>query len=166
MPFAKSAAQSALSHVIDDQRTATKQMMHDFLTHFHLAAERLQNAMRAPALAHELAQWRPLSLQSHMAIYSASVRTGYEQLSEDFRTLFEELAHELDTKGTAILVAIRRQQRRPTLDELSFAELCTRAGQGLADCLRRAELVLHPMRAVPRNQPRHQLEVFTNVLMG
>ena len=166
MTFATTAVQSALSHAIQDQRTATKQMMHDFLDHFRFAAERLQNAMRAPAQAYELADWRPLSLTVHMAAYGETVAEGYEQLSEDFRGFFEDLAHELDTKGTAALVAIRRQQRRPVLDELDFAEFCSRAGRGLQDCLRRAELVLHPMRAVPRNQHRPQLEVFTNVLMG
>jgi hypothetical protein len=139
-------------------------MMHDFLNHFRAAAEALQNAFRAPAQVAELTHWRPLSIQTHMQAYHAAVRVGYEQLSEDFRALFEELAHELDTKGTAALVAIRRQQRRPTLDELSFADLCTRSGQGMMDCVRRAELVLHPMRAVPRERP--QLEVITNVLMG
>jgi len=165
MSFATATAHSALSHVLDDQRTATKQMMHDFLEHFRAAAERLQNAVRAPAQVFELTNWRPLSIQSHMNAYDAAVAEGYEQLSEDFRALFEELAHELDTKGTAALVAIRRQSRRPILDELSFADCCTRAGQGMSECLRRAELALHPMRAVPRSQ-RPQFEVFTNVLMG
>jgi len=165
MSFATATAHSALSHVLDDQRTATKQMMHDFLEHFRAAAERLQNAVRAPAQVFELTNWRPLSIQSHMNAYDAAVADGYEQLSEDFRALFEELAHELDTKGTAALVAIRRQSRRPTMDELNFADLCTRAGQGMNECLRRAELALHPMRAVPRNQ-RPQFEVFTNGLMG
>jgi hypothetical protein len=101
----------------------------------------------------------------HMKTYGSAVYGGYEQLSDDFRALFEEVAHELDTKGTAALVAIRRQQRRPVMDELDFADVCTKAGQGLNDSLRRAELVLHPMRAVPRNQ-RPQFEVLTNVLMG
>ena len=165
MSFATAATHRAFSHALDDQRTATKQMMHDFLDHFRAATERLQSAMRAPAQIFELANWRPLSLNVHMAAYGSEVAAGYEQLSDDFRALFEELAHELDTKGTAALVAIRRQQRRPTMDELSFAEFCTRAGQGMNECLRRAELALHPMRAVPRNQ-RPQLEVFTNVLMG
>ena len=165
MSYATATAHSAYAHAIDDQRTATKQMMHDFLEHFRAAAERLQNAVRAPDQVFELVNWRPLSIQSHMNAYDAAVADGYEQLSEDFRALFEEVAHELDTKGTAVLVAIRRQSRRATMDELTFAELCTRAGQGMSECLLRAELVLHPMRAVPRNQ-RPQLEVFTNVLMG
>jgi len=165
MSFATATTHRALSHALDDQRTATKQMMHDFLDHFRSAAERLKNAVRAPAQVFELANWRPLSMNVHMNAYDAAVVAGYEQLSEEFRVLFEELAHELDTKGTAALVAIRRQSRRPTMDELNFADLCTRAGQGMSECLRRAELVLHPMRAVPRNQ-RPQLEVFTNVLMG
>ena len=165
MSFATATAHSAYAHVLDDQRTATKQMMHDFLDHFRAAAERLQNAVRAPSQVFELAHWRPLSLDTHMKTYDAAVTAGYDQLSDDFRALFEEVAHELDTKGTAILVAIRRQNRRPTMDELNFADLCTRAGQGMNECLRRAELVLHPMRAVPRNQ-RPQFEVFTNVLMG
>lgn len=165
MSFASSVAHSALSYALDDQRTATKQMMHDFLDHFRAAAERLQSAMRAPSQVFELTHWRPLSLDAHMKTYDGAVIAGYEQLSDDFRALFEGVAHELDTKGTAILVAIRRQSRRPTMDELSFADLCTRAGQGMSECLRRAELVLHPMRAVPRNQ-RQPFEVFTNVLMG
>ncbi len=165
MSFATATTHRAFSHALDDQRNATKQMMHDFLDHFRAAAERLQNAMRAPAQVFELANWRPLSMNAHMNAYDAAVVAGYEQLSEDFRALFEELAHELDTKGTAALVTIRRQNRRPTMDDLSFAEFCTRAGKGMNECLRRAELALHPMRAVPRSQ-RPQLEVFTNVLMG
>jgi hypothetical protein len=165
MSFASTAAQRVTSPDYDDQRSATKQMMHDFLDHFRFAAERLQNAVRAPAQTFELVDWRPVSLTTHMKAYGHAVYDGYEQLSDDFRALFEEVAHELDTKGTAALVAIRRQHRRPLMGELDFADFCTKAGLGLSETLRRAELVLHPMRAVPR-APRPQLEVLTNVLMG
>ena len=165
MTFAAVNAHSALSPVFEDQRTATKQMMHDFLDHFRAAAERLQNAMRAPAQVFELTDWRPLSIRTHLQAYDGATAEGYDQLSEDFRALFEDVAHELDTKGTAALVIIRRQSRSQVMDDFSFAEFCTRAGQGLNESLRRAELVLHPMRAVPRSQRPH-FDVFTNVLMG
>jgi hypothetical protein len=165
MSFAISAAPSAHAPAFEDQHTATQQMIHDFLDHFRAASERLQNALRAPAQTFELADWRPRSIQAHMATYGAAVCDGYERLPEDFRLLFEDLAHELDTKGTAVLVAIRRQQRRALLDDLSFAELCTRAGQNIQDCLRRAEFALNPLRAVPKAK-RPQLEVIANVLMG
>ena len=165
MSFASSTAQRVTTLDLDDQRSATKQMMHDYLDHFRFAAERLQNAVRAPEQAFDLADWRPVSLQDHLKSYDLAVRDGYDQLSDDFRALFEDVAHLLDTKGTGALVAIRRQQRRPMMDLLDFADLCTKTGQTMMECLRRAELVLHPMRAVPRNQ-RPQLEVISNVLMG
>ena len=174
MSFANSAAIATATSFVESQNNSTLQMFEEFLDSYRTFSHALPSVLRAPAPVFAYADWRPLSLHTHMERACADAQQGYDLLDDAQKVDLWSIAQELDSRAVAAIVMIRRQQRRGTPPDMGFVESCTRAARGLSESLRRFECALDPLRAYDAHQKgtgvhsSHMpaLELVTNVTLG